>query len=63
MAMARYYYRRSIWGRIFAVLIAVPAVAFLAHLTYRWLLPFVPLALSGALLIVLCWAGFRRRRY
>lgn len=59
--MARYYVRRSIWGRLLAFLVAVPVVAFLAHLTYRWLLPFVPLALAGVLLIVLCWAGFRRR--
>ena len=59
--MARYYYKRSLWGRLLAFFVAVPVVALLAHLTYRWLLPFVPLALSGALLIVLCWVGFRRR--
>jgi cell division protein FtsW (lipid II flippase) len=61
--MARYYYRRSIWGRILVVLAAIPVIAYLANLTYRWLLPFVPLAGAGVVLILLCWAGFRRRRY
>lgn len=61
--MARYYYRRSIGSRLLAVFIAIPILAFLANLTYRWLVPFVPLAVAGVLVIVLCWAGFRRRRY
>ena len=62
-SVARYYHRRSIWGRLLAVFIAIPVIAYLANLTYRWLVPFVPLAAAGVLVIVLCWAGFRRRRY
>jgi hypothetical protein len=57
----RVYYRRSIWGRVLAVLIAIPVVCYLAYRVYQWLLPLLPLAGAGILLIVFVWFGFRRR--
>lgn len=57
------YYRRSIWVRILAVLIAIPVVAFLANLTYRWLVPLLPFVGSAILIIVFVGLFLRRRRY
>lgn len=50
------YYRRSIWTKILAILVAIPIVAFLANLTYRWLIPLLPLV-GGAILIIV-FVGF-----
>ena len=57
----RIYYRRPWMGRILAVLIAIPIVAYLARLTYEWLLPFLPLVGGAILAVVFYWVGFRRR--
>jgi uncharacterized protein YacL len=57
----RVYHRRSILGRVLAVLIAIPVVAYLARLTYEWLVPILPLVGGAILLIVFVWVGFRRR--
>lgn len=57
------YYRRSIWARVLAFLIAIPIVAFLANMTYRWLLPFLPLVGGAILVIVFVGLFIRRRRY
>ncbi|MFC5186420.1 hypothetical protein [Actinomadura harenae] len=57
------YYRRSIWTRILAILIAIPIVAYLANLTYRWLVPFLPLVGGAILVIVFVGLFIRRRRY
>ncbi|RFS81767.1 hypothetical protein D0T12_28990 [Actinomadura spongiicola] len=60
--MARYY-RRSIWTRILAVLISIPVIAYLAHLTYQWLVPLLPLVGGAILAIVFVGLFLRRRRY
>lgn len=57
------YYRRSIWVRILAVLIAIPVIAYLANLTYRWLVPLLPLVGGAILTIVFVGLFLRRRRY
>ncbi|TDB83642.1 hypothetical protein E1264_27560 [Actinomadura sp. KC216] len=57
------YYRRSIWTRILAVLITIPVIAYLANLTYRWLVPFLPLVGAAILLIIFVGLFLRRRRY
>ncbi|MCP2341623.1 hypothetical protein [Actinomadura rupiterrae] len=57
------YYRRSIWTKILAILVAIPIVAFLANLTYRWLIPLLPLVGGAILIIVFVGLFLRRRRY
>ncbi|MFI6496182.1 hypothetical protein [Nonomuraea typhae] len=59
----RVYYKRSIWGRILLILLAIPVVAFLAHLTYRWITPFLPFVGGAILMIVFVGLFIRRRRY
>jgi hypothetical protein len=60
--MARYYKTRSPAWWVAGFLLAMIAVVFIAHVVYSWLLPLIPLALAVLLVIVLSWAGFRRRR-
>lgn len=56
------YYRRSIVGRIIAVLVGIVVLAFAAHLVNEWLVPFLPL-LGGVIMAVgFGWFAFRRRR-
>lgn len=57
------YYRRSIWTKILAILVAIPIVAYLANLTYRWLVPLLPLVGGAILIIVFVGLFIRRRRY
>ncbi|RAY13738.1 hypothetical protein DPM19_18950 [Actinomadura craniellae] len=55
------YYRRSILGRVLAVLVAIPVIAYLAKLTYEWITPFLPLVGGAILIIVFYWLTLRRR--
>jgi hypothetical protein len=55
------YYRPSILRKIIAFLIAIPVIAFLAHLVYQWLIPWLPIAGALLLLVFFSWFALKRR--